>query len=148
PIPLTMNHSCASAGAAISYQLASAAAKTAHGVALRCFIIFSGVRGSKGRRSRSLRSADFRCSRRTRPRKVMHGRLYTAGPMRHAGARQAHLDPGQCAEQRQIVEVSKVADAKHLALELVQPGAERHVEPIEEDLAQPVAVVDCGHHDP
>jgi len=38
-------------------------------------------------------------------------------------------------------------DAKHPALEPSEPGAERHVEPIEDRLAQPVRVLSLRHHD-
>ena len=44
------------------------------------------------------------------------------------GAVQAHLDAAQRAAQHQIVEMAEMADAEHLALDLAEPGAERHVD--------------------
>ena len=67
--------------------------------------------------------------------------------VRYAGAVQPHLDPAQRAAQHQVVEMAEMADAEDLALQPAEAGAERHVEAVEDDLAQPVGIVPVGHHD-
>src|SRR5690242_2926397 len=65
---------------------------------------------------------------------VLHRRLYTFPFHLHAGELETHLHAGQRAHQREIVEIAEVADAEHLAGELAEAGAERHVERIEDRL--------------
>ena len=43
--------------------------------------------------------------------------------------------------------MAEMADAEHLASELAEPGAERHVERFENDLAQPVGIEPVGNKD-
>src|SRR4029077_892099 len=77
----------------------------------------------------------------------LEGRRDTAGAVRNAGAVEAHLDPAQRAAQHQIVEMAEMADAEDPALHLAEPGAERHVETVEDDVAHPVGVKAVGHQD-
>ena len=53
-------------------------------------------------------------------REVLHRGLHAARAVRDAGEREAHLDAGERAHQRQVVEVAEVADAEHLARELAR----------------------------
>src|SRR5688572_24468788 len=76
--------------------------------------------------------------------KIRHGRLHAVFLHRNAGQRKAHFDPCEAAEQGEIVEVAQVADAEYLAGELAQPRAERHVEGLQGQLADPVGVVPRG----
>ena len=64
-----------------------------------------------------------------------------AGPEGHAGRGQAELDAAERADQHQLVEVAEVPDAERAALQPSETGAERHVEPIEHDRAEPVRIV-------
>src|SRR5262245_48364069 len=57
------------------------------------------------------------------------------------GELQAHFHAAQRAGEREVVEVAEMADAKDLALHLAQPGAERHVEALEDDLAHLVGIL-------
>lgn len=66
-------------------------------------------------------------------------------PMRHARSGETHLDAGQGPNQRQFVALAEVTNAKHLAGELAQTGAERHVVGIEHGLAELVGVVPRRH---
>src|SRR2546421_9263279 len=68
-----------------------------------------------------------------------------AAAMRDPGAVQPHLDPAQGAAQHQIVEMAEMADTEDLALHFAEPGAERHVEAVENDLAHPVGVIPIRH---
>src|SRR6266403_737707 len=70
-----------------------------------------------------------------------HRRRHAAGAMRHAGQRQSHLDAGQRAQERQLVALAEMADAKHFSGELAQAGAERHVVIVEHGFAELVGVV-------
>ena len=65
--------------------------------------------------------------------------------MRHARERKAHLDARERAREHQVVEVAKVPDPEHLALEPPEPRAEREVERGEDPRAQRVGVVARGH---
>src|SRR5689334_11108009 len=51
--------------------------------------------------------------------------------MRNARELEPHFDTAQRAEQREVVEIAEVADAKHFVAELAQPASERHVEALE-----------------
>ena len=57
------------------------------------------------------------------------------------GQFEAHFHTGQSPHQGKVVEVAQVTDAEYLAGELAQPGAERHVEVLQNDLAHAVGVV-------
>src|SRR5581483_11320009 len=57
---------------------------------------------------------------------------------RHLVDRQTHLDARQRAGKHQVVEVAEMADAEHLALHLAEALAERHVEALQDGLAQMV----------
>src|SRR5581483_10620995 len=71
-------------------------------------------------------------------RQMIERREHAALLVRHRRQLQAHLDAGERAGEREIVEVAEVADAEHLAGEPSEPRAERHVVGVEDDLAQPV----------
>ena len=60
--------------------------------------------------------------------KIRHRRLHAALLVRHPGELQPHLHAGQSAEHRQLVGVAEMADAEGLARQLVEAGAQRHVE--------------------
>ena len=60
---------------------------------------------------------------------------------------QPHLHPAQGAGQREVAEIPEMADAEHPAGQLAQPGAERHVVVLQDQLAHLVRVVPVGHHD-
>ena len=47
-------------------------------------------------------------------RGVVHGSSGAAFLVRHTGEREPHLDAGKRAEQHEIVEVAKMADAEYL----------------------------------
>ena len=84
--------------------------------------------------------------------KIIDRGLGTATGMRHARALQPHFDAAQCTDQREIVEVAKVADAKHAPGELGQPGAQRHVEVFKDDASQCIGIMRLAigigrHHD-
>src|SRR5207247_11389115 len=78
-------------------------------------------------------------------RKIFHRRANAFPLYRNAGKRQAHFHAGQRAHQGEVVEVAEMPDAEHLAAELAQSGAERHVEGLENDLAHVVRVVAGGY---
>src|SRR6185436_20820025 len=63
----------------------------------------------------------------------------------HASGLQSDLDARERAHEHQVVEVAKMTDAKHLARELAEARAERHIATIEDHLAQTVGVVTGGH---
>ena len=67
--------------------------------------------------------------------------------MRHLGEIETHLDARQRAHQHQIVEVADMADPEHLALDLVQAGAKRHVEVFEHHFTEIVGVMAFRHDD-
>src|SRR5690349_10695478 len=48
---------------------------------------------------------------------------HTALLVRHSGELKAHLDAGERAGEREVVEVSEVPDAKYLSCEAPEPGA-------------------------
>ncbi len=58
-----------------------------------------------------------------------------------------HLDARQRAHQHQLVEMPDMGDPERLALELVEAGAERHVEIVEHDFPEMVGVMAFRHHD-
>ena len=76
---------------------------------------------------------------------MLHRGLDAVAVELQPGETQAHLDAGERAHQREIVEVAEVADAEHPALEPAQAGAERHVEALEDDLANRVGVDALRH---
>src|SRR5450631_1651110 len=57
----------------------------------------------------------------------LHRRVDAAGAVRYARGGQSHLDAGQRPQQGQFVALAEMADAEHLAGELGEAGAERHV---------------------
>src|SRR5258706_1049863 len=77
-------------------------------------------------------------------RKILHRRADTFLLRWNAGEQEAHLDSGESAHQRQIVEVAEVSDAEHLAGKLAQAGAQRHVEGVENHFAHAVGIVSGG----
>src|SRR5882672_11382906 len=77
---------------------------------------------------------------------MLEGREHAALLVRHAGELESHLDAGERAGEREVVEIAEMPDAKYLAGEASEAGAERHVVGLENDLAQPVGVVPRGHH--
>src|SRR5438309_6615556 len=78
-------------------------------------------------------------------RKIFHRRANTLSLYWNAGKRQAHFHAGQRAHQGEVVEVAEMADAEHLATELAEAGAERHVKGLENDLAYVVRVMAGGY---
>src|SRR5215813_10409521 len=60
---------------------------------------------------------------------------------RPPGQPQAHLHPGERPHQGQVVEIPEVADAEHLAGELAQSRAERHVESLKDHLAHAICIL-------
>src|SRR5882672_10204489 len=77
---------------------------------------------------------------------MLEGREHAALLVRHSGELKAHLDAGERAGEREVVEIAEVPDAKYLSCQAPEAGAERHVVGLEDDLAQPVGVVARGHH--
>src|ERR1043166_4423603 len=71
---------------------------------------------------------------------IIHRRLHASLAVRHAGEPQAPLDPGQAADDGQIVGIAEMADAEPLAGELRKTGAERNVEVLERGLAEAIGV--------
>src|SRR3954465_11462836 len=61
------------------------------------------------------------------PFEEFHRRIDAAGPARHARRGKTHLDARQRSHQGKLVALAEVADAKHLAGNLAEAGAERHV---------------------
>src|ERR1700760_448514 len=61
------------------------------------------------------------------PGQDIHGGQYTAAAMRPGREIETHFDAGQGSHQHQIIEMTDMADPKHLALDLVETGAKRHV---------------------
>jgi hypothetical protein len=113
-------------------------------------ILGDGIRGGGGIRGSWKRNNDPRSSLAWNRRERFAGEQIergqdAAGLVRHAGQRQPHLDAAERACERQIVEIPEVADAEDLPLQLPEPGAERHVEPIEHDRAEGVRVAPLWH---
>src|SRR6267142_3148975 len=77
---------------------------------------------------------------------MLKGREHAALLVRHSGELETHLDAGERAGEREVVEIAEMPDAKYFSGQTPEPGAERHVVGLEDDLAQPVGVVPCGHH--
>src|SRR4051812_41326029 len=71
-----------------------------------------------------VRLGDFAGRRLCALREIVHRGDYAALLHRHAGERETHLDAGERAHQHEIVEVTEMADAEHLAAELGEAGAE------------------------
>ena len=63
------------------------------------------------------------------------------GDAPEAGEPEAHLDARQHPHQHQLVEVPEMTEAERATLEPAETGAERHVEAIEDQAAQPIGVV-------
>src|SRR4051812_5884548 len=80
-------------------------------------------------------------------RQVLHRRLHTLALHWHAGKLESHLNAGQRAHQREIVEIAKMADAEYLAGQLAEARAERHVERFQNDFANLVGIVSGRRHD-
>src|SRR6202048_1883002 len=77
----------------------------------------------------------------------IHCGEHTALLMRDLGNIERHLDTGESAHQHQIVEMTEMADAEDPALELRQARAERHVEVLQDHVAEMVGVMASGHYD-
>src|SRR5256885_11596582 len=77
---------------------------------------------------------------------MLEGREHAALLVRHSCELQTHLDAGERAGEREVVEIAEVPDAKYLSRQAPEPGPERHVVGLEDDLPQPVGVVARGHH--
>src|SRR3984893_9954662 len=71
----------------------------------------------------------------------IHCGEHTALLMRDLGNIERHLDTGESAHQHQIVEMTEMADAEDPALELRQARAERHVEVLQDHVAEMVGVM-------
>src|SRR4051794_25312837 len=71
---------------------------------------------------------------------------HPASPVRDTRTVQPHFDPAQRAAQHQVVEMAKMPDPEDLAFHLAETGAERHVEAVEDDLANTVGIMAFGHH--
>src|ERR1700680_2878723 len=56
------------------------------------------------------------------------------------GQLQPHLHPGESPGQCQVIEMAEVADPKGASRELAQASTERHVETVQDDLADLVGV--------
>src|SRR4029453_10736544 len=125
--PMTLNviFSCAMAGAASKATAATSAVRDV----FMLLLLNEGWWASRA--SRGLR---FRvCGGDRRPaREKIDGGAHAGRLMRHAGGRQSDLDARERAHEHQVVEVAKMADAKHLARELAETRAERHVATIED----------------
>ena len=64
---------------------------------------------------------------------------------RYPGSRQAHLDPAQRAGQHQVIKIAEMADAKNAALDFCQASTERHIESLQDQIAQMIGIVTVGH---
>ena len=71
----------------------------------------------------------------------------TPSPCADAGKLEPHLHAAQRPGQHQVVERAEVTDAEHAALQLAEPGAERHVETLEDRRAERVGVEAVGDDD-
>src|ERR1700681_578326 len=67
------------------------------------------------------------------------------GPVGHASQSQPHLDAAQRSSKHEVVERPKMSDAKDLARKSPEAGSERHVEALENELAEAIGVVAGGH---
>jgi len=76
--------------------------------------------------------------------KVIHGGGDAALPVRHAGEFERHFNRGERAEDHRLVQIAEMADAEDVALEPVEPAAERYVELVEAELPDLVGVVTLG----
>src|ERR1700758_2263214 len=74
-----------------------------------------------------------------------HRSIDAAGAMRHAGDREAHFDASESGKQRELVAFAEMADAEHLAGDLGEARAKRHVVIVEHDLAEFVGVIARRH---
>src|SRR5437773_9022876 len=77
--------------------------------------------------------------------------VHSAAIERHAADREAHLDAAERTGQHEVVEVAEVSDAEDAALDLAEAHPERHVEALENGLANAIGIVrlwddDRGHH--
>src|SRR3954452_24369557 len=80
-----------------------------------------------------------------RLREVSERRRDAAWLVRHSGCGQAHLHGTKGAGQHQVVETPEMADPEHLARELTETSAERHVETLEHDAPELVSIQPLGH---
>src|SRR3954462_6767591 len=81
---------------------------------------------------RLCRIACRRCPRDSRRlREVSHRGIDAAFFMRNVRELEPHFDAAQRAEQREVVEIAEMTNAKHFIAELAQPASERHVEAFE-----------------
>src|SRR4029077_19909428 len=80
-------------------------------------------------------------------REIIHRGLHAALAVRHAGEREAHLDPRERADDREIVGVAQMPDAEHLAGDLREASAKRAVEMLQRGLAECIRIVPGRHHD-
>src|ERR1700687_1791377 len=67
--------------------------------------------------------------------------------MRNPGDLQTHLYAGQSSGQHEIVKIAQVSDAENSVLDFSEPGAEWHVELLENGLAKLVGRVTGGRID-
>src|ERR1700730_4148371 len=87
------------------------------------------------RRARRPRSARRSCAQQ------LQRYVDTRGVDRHLGELQPHLYPGERSDQGQVVEMAEVADPEYPPGKFAQAGAERHVEAVQDDVADLVGVV-------
>src|SRR3954465_12206331 len=81
-----------------------------------------------------------------RVREIIHRSLHAALAAWNARKREAHLDAGKRSDDGEIVRIAEMTDAEHLAGNLGQPGAERHVEVFERDLPERICIAPGRHH--
>src|SRR5665213_3886648 len=77
-------------------------------------------------------------------RQIIRRRRYATLAMRNAGDLQAHLDAAQGSCQHQIVKITEVSNAESLVLQFAEAGAERHVEALQNHLAEAIGGVAGG----
>src|SRR6266540_5036844 len=142
PITLSLILSCANVGAATSEKPSAAMAS---------FVFMLDPRGCGWKSGRSGRDCGsivrllLGCCGRLR--EIRERRLNAARTIGDAGRREPHFDAGQRAGERQVVQVAQMPDPEYATLELREPGTERQVEAIENQVAQPITVMAFGHHD-
>src|SRR5882672_8212552 len=94
-----------------------------------------------------LRLGDLACGRLSAFRKIVHRGLHAFLLHLDARKRESHFNACQRSHQHEVVEISQMPDAEHLAAELGEAGAERQVEGIQDHFAHAVGVVAGGHQD-
>src|SRR5204862_4684078 len=127
PAPAATTISTGLVGSQANAALESA--RAARPVAMRMLVLMSSSFVWR------VRLGDFAGRRLCALREIVHRGDDAALLHRHAGERETHLDAGERAHQHEIVEVTEMADAEHVAAELGEAGAERKVERLEDHLA-------------